>query len=496
METIGKYQIQGELGAGGFGKVYRAFDPTVKRPVAIKVLIADKEEGVLPRFRKEATATANLHHKNIVTVYEFAELAGSPYIVMELLEGQDLRSAMRTGVHLSLFERVRILMEVAEGLHYAHQHKVIHRDVKPENVMLLSDGSVKIMDFGIARVMGDDITRTVTAPVIGTLPYMSPEQVDEAAKVDGRTDIWAWGVILYELYEFISGQHPFKASNSAAVIHKIVNTEPTRLYELAPGCPQALSDLVHRAIAKRCDLRYPTMEDLILDCRPILMQLQRGHVVELLTQATSLLEAGTPERADPLLRSILEFDPTNRHARSLRDHIHRVQSPDDEVLPPPADIQTTALLEPLQPARLTPASTPFWVRYRTLIISLFAATLPIVVLVVVLSRSFSTKAPSDGNKLAPTAVTTPPYAGKKRGRFAWTGPLPPKARLVVDPDGVVEGPGEAQPDFNPGVDIAVRTTETGVDVLETPSSLNKYRLVVVSKSAAPIPYIWFSWNVK
>ena len=151
LKRIRKYEIRAEIGSGGFGRVYEAWDPDVGRAVAIKVLNTAGDRNMLQRFQNEAAAAGRLQHKNIVTVYEFGESDGMPYLVMQLLEGQDLSAVMRGARKLSLFEKVRIMTDVAEGLNAAHRMGITHRDVKPANVMVLPDGSAKIMDFGIAR---------------------------------------------------------------------------------------------------------------------------------------------------------------------------------------------------------------------------------------------------------------------------------------------------------------------------------------------------------
>ena len=168
---IGKYQIQAELGRGGFGSVYRAYDPTVGRLVAIKVLTAPGDQNLLTRFKNEAAAAGNLRHKNIVTIYDFGDHEGLPYIVMEFLDGEDLQQIISRNQPLTLLQKVSIMLQVADGLYCAHRSGVVHRDVKPANIRLLPDGTVKIMDFGIARLVaggsgGARLTRQ--GHVIGT----------------------------------------------------------------------------------------------------------------------------------------------------------------------------------------------------------------------------------------------------------------------------------------------------------------------------------------
>src|SRR6516225_2073153 len=174
-DYIGKYEIEAIIGEGAFGRVYRAHDPTVNRPVAIKVLTGEGKE-LISRFRMEASAAGNLRHKNIVTIYEFGEHKGRPFIAMELLEGEDLSQVIARQESLTLLEKIRIMSQAAEGLHCAHSNGVLHRDVKPANIKLLADGTVKILDFGIARVTRDrDATRlTQKGDLLGTILYMAP----------------------------------------------------------------------------------------------------------------------------------------------------------------------------------------------------------------------------------------------------------------------------------------------------------------------------------
>src|SRR5580692_8841291 len=155
ISRLGRFEIQAEIGRGGFGQVFHALDPLMNRVVAVKVLTASEDIGSLNRFKNEAIAAGNLHHENIVTVYEFGQSGEVPFLVMEYLDGEDLLTVIRNKTPLSLYQKVRIMDQVADGLHCAHSNGVLHRDVKPANIMLLRDGGVKIMDFGIARLVRD-----------------------------------------------------------------------------------------------------------------------------------------------------------------------------------------------------------------------------------------------------------------------------------------------------------------------------------------------------
>jgi serine/threonine-protein kinase len=315
-KRIGKYEIQAELGCGSFGRVYRAYDPAVGRSVAIKELTSEGDPELLARFKSEAGLTGKLQHKNIVTVYDSGEQAGSPYIVMELLEGENLEEILSKKKQLSLLEKLRIMCQIADGLHYAHSCGVIHRDVKPANIMLLPTGVVKIMDFGIARlVSGGTARKTRRGELIGTTIYMSPEQF-RSADADVQTDIFAFGCLFYEL---LSGVHPFNAPDLSAVIGRIMHVEPHPIHEVASGCPAALEALVHRAIAKDRARRYASLDDILLDAEPVMLELRHDEAARLMESISDLIAEGHFDTANVKLKQALELDPTNRNARRLRE---------------------------------------------------------------------------------------------------------------------------------------------------------------------------------
>lgn len=321
-DRIGKYEVRGEIGHGGFGHVYVARDPLVNRLVAIKVLISAEDREVLGRFRAEAAAAGRLHHKNIVTIYDYGEQDGLPYLVMEYLEGRTIQQILQTSGarELSLLEKLDVMSQAAEGLHCAHQNGIVHRDVKPSNIMVLRDGSVKILDFGIARVVHSDTTRrTRTGFLIGTLAYMCPEQF-LGEQVDARADIWAYGVIFYEL---LGGVHPFQANDPASLMYRINNVEPAAISALAPDCPEALAAVLRRALMKDRELRYHSLQELLYDTEPILLELKRERAGRMVSEAQKLLERGEVEGANGMVRSILALDATNREARQLREAIQQ-----------------------------------------------------------------------------------------------------------------------------------------------------------------------------
>ena len=313
---VGRFEIQAEIGQGGGGQVFRAFDSTVNRVVAIKILTSTNSADSLRRFRYEASAAGNLHHPNIVTVYEFGEEGKLPYLAMEYLEGQDLQNILKKGTPYTILQKVEIMTQVAEGLQHAHRSGVLHRDVKPANIMVLKDGSVKIMDFGIARVMHEDQTRMPQKGFLnGTIHYMAPELLT-GSDVNLLCDIWAYGVIYRE---FLSGKNPFEASTQQASVYKIVHEDPA---SLPPDiCPEALQPVLNRLLSKDPELRYQTFEDVLFDTQPILTELRRERAQALLTNAQAACESGKWEEALQVIRSILALDGQNKGARKLRERV-------------------------------------------------------------------------------------------------------------------------------------------------------------------------------
>ena len=248
IERIGRYQVLERVGKGGMGVLYRGFDPVLDREVAIKLMLADfteDTEQMRPRFYREARAAAKLNHRNIVTIFEFAEESNVPYIVMEFLRGTSLGARMSASPRLSLDEKLSIVGQLCDGLSYAHEQGVVHRDVKPDNVFVLEDGTVKLLDFGIAKLTASNLT--LQGDVLGSASYMSPEQVSQSEAVDGRADVFSAGVVLYEL---LTGHKPFQADTPTAVILKILRDPPTPIGTYVSGLPPALCSLVNTALSK------------------------------------------------------------------------------------------------------------------------------------------------------------------------------------------------------------------------------------------------------
>jgi serine/threonine protein kinase len=318
---IGGYQIQKKLGEGAFGRVYQAYDVNVNRLVAIKVLLLSDRE-VVTRFKNEAIVAGNLRHKNIVTIYEFGEHEGLPFLVMEYLDGENLQEVIRSKKPLTMLQRISIMTQIADGLDCAHRHGVVHRDVKPANMMLLPDGTVKIMDFGIARLTSSQQATRLTQQgnVLGTLLYMAPEQFTPNSEVDALCDIFACGEVYYEL---LAGRHPFEANEPRVLVYKVTVEDPQPVRNSVPECPPALEDVLARMLSKPRDLRYHSLKEVLFDIQPVLIDLQQERAAALMAEAQELFQRQEAEAANALLPEILELDPGNRTAYRLRDQIQR-----------------------------------------------------------------------------------------------------------------------------------------------------------------------------
>lgn len=264
LDKIGKYEVSEQIGVGGFGAVYRGRDPFIKRTVAIKTCQVNDDE-IKHRFFREAELAGNLHHKNITTIYDFGVENGIPYIVQEFLTGEDLDKKIKRGDPIPVSRKIEILMAIAEGLGYAHSASIIHRDVKPANVRILEDGAVKVMDFGIAKSLQTESNLTQTGITLGTSAYLAPEQIRGEA-IDRRTDVFAMGVLAYELLAY---RKPFRGEHLSTILYKILNENPEPLQTLAPDVPPALVAAVSRALAKSPADRYSTMEELRRDLQDV-----------------------------------------------------------------------------------------------------------------------------------------------------------------------------------------------------------------------------------
>lgn len=312
----GRYELMQKIARGGMAEVFMAKDQLLDRPVALKVLFPELSVNVsfVERFRREAQAAANLSHPNIVSVFDWGEADNTYYIVMELVEGVTLASLIKESGRLDPEKAASIASDVAASLAFAHKHGVIHRDVKPSNVLLTEDGQVKVTDFGIARAATADGDLTQTGAVMGTATYISPEQA-QGLVVDGRSDVYSLAVVLYEM---LVGRVPFSGETPLAIAYKHVREEAPMPTALIPSIPKALEAIVMKGMAKDPELRYQSATEMADDLRRFLnhqeVKALSGSDLDA-TQVLSIVDIPrTPSQTSPVTRTspMVPVDGTER----------------------------------------------------------------------------------------------------------------------------------------------------------------------------------------
>lgn len=269
-KRLGRYELIRRIGSGGVAVVYQGRDPEREADaadVAIKVC-ASANPKLRRRFLLEAQIAAALQHPNITQILELGSDEGSPYLVQELLEGEDLSACIQRPDPMTLRERIGVLVQIARGLAHAHSQGVLHRDVKPRNVRVLPDGSVKLMDFGFAKLLDRDLNLTTKGVAIGTLGYVSPEQF-RGEQVDARADVFSFGVLAYEL---LTGTRPFAGASFPEVSRRLLEEDPRPVHELNPECDPRLSGLIAACLIKDREWRLAGFE-------PILRELEALHSI-------------------------------------------------------------------------------------------------------------------------------------------------------------------------------------------------------------------------
>src|SRR5262249_3160547 len=316
---IGKYEVVEILGKGGMGVVYKAMDNLIERLVAIKMMTGGFTENpdLLKRFYREAKSTGMLQHPNIVIVYELGEHEGSPYLVMEFLEGEPLDKIIASRRDVSMVEKLGYIIQCCTGLAYAHQRGIVHRDIKPANLMVLKDGNCKIVDFGIARIGDNSMTRT--GQVVGTITYMSPEQIN-AQVVDGRTDIFSAGVMLYEL---LTGILPFEGKDTASTLLKIIHEPPPPLSNYIQNYPPDLDEVIKKALSKDREERYATAEDFAFDLGRVQDTFKKTMVSDYVDRAKQAVEKADLSKAKEILQVVLKVDTQHSVAKELMAEVQQ-----------------------------------------------------------------------------------------------------------------------------------------------------------------------------
>ncbi len=290
MSAFGKYQVVQKIGEGGFGEVYEGLDPSLNRKVAIKTCSSNDEE-LRQRFAREAEIAANLRHPNIVSIFDFGHQDGTPYLVQEYLSGEDLDHKIKRRETLPEATVRDVLKQIASGLKYAHSRDVVHRDIKPANIRILDDGQVRIMDFGIAKLLTAQTQLTRTGMALGTAAYLPPEQI-MGKGVDQRADLFSFGVLAYEL---ITGGRPFSGDSMSTILYAIAHREPEPVKSRCPGCPPRLAAMIETCLAKDPDDRYPSFAEVIAEL---------DGVAAPTTAAVPVPAAGPPPPPPPLPPSV------------------------------------------------------------------------------------------------------------------------------------------------------------------------------------------------
>jgi len=296
---LGRYEIVAEIGKGAMGVVYRANDPMLNRTVAIKTInMAEAEaEGVAEyeaRFYTEAKAAGSLNHPNVIIIYDIGKSGNLVYMAMEYIEGRELRELLAEGKPMPVVQAVDIAAQVADGLAYAHQHQVVHRDVKPANILITPEGRAKIADFGIARMRTNE-SRTQTGVIMGSPKYISPEQV-VGKRADHRSDIFSLGVILYQA---LTGGTPFNGEGLSALMYQITNHEPPPPSSINAQVPVMLDYIMAKVLAKTPESRYQSAADMANDLRECRVQIEGSRASAASLTATRPIPIMTPTAPVP-----------------------------------------------------------------------------------------------------------------------------------------------------------------------------------------------------
>jgi len=365
-ERFGRFRVISELGRGAMGVVYRAEDETLGRVVAVKTISltgsSQQERDIHEaRFLQEARAAAALSHPAIITVYEMGREGDSAFIAMELLEGRELRELIRDAA-LAPADSLRILADVADGLGFAHEKGVVHRDVKPGNIMVLPDGRVKIMDFGIARHR-EPMVKTQTGVLLGSPQYMAPEQI-VGRPFDHRADLFALGLVLYEI---LTGVKPFAGEDIPELTFKVANMAATPPSHLAPDLPPVVDFIIARALKKKPDERYQSAADFGRDLRAAIPEVRAAETAaaqraDAATVPQAALAATGDARTVPLAEMPLELRPSPRFDSAAALERLPVRRPDDPAV-------TQAVIAPPRRMRLDPARLLLVVAYGAALVA-------------------------------------------------------------------------------------------------------------------------------
>ena len=275
-ENVSHYRIIEKLGEGGMGIIYGAEDIKLKRKVALKFLPHElsKDEEAKRRFIHEAQSASALQHTNICTIHDIEETEeGQLFIIMDCYEGESLKEKISRGP-MKLEEALDIAIQIANGLSKAHEKGIIHRDIKPANIFITSDGTVKILDFGLAKLTGVQTKLTKTGLTLGTVSYMSPEQL-HGSGIDNRTDIWSLGILMYEM---LSGLPPFKGEYEQAIMYSIMNEEPEFITKVRNQVPVKIEQIIDKALKKNRDKRFQNVQEMLIELKNLSAEFNSGNL--------------------------------------------------------------------------------------------------------------------------------------------------------------------------------------------------------------------------
>jgi serine/threonine protein kinase len=316
---IGKYRILEELGHGGFATVYKAVDTTLDREVALKVLdpLLTRDSAFMSRFQQEARMTAKLFHPNIAALFEVGQAEGRHFIAMQYIPGHNLRDVVQQRGLLSFDEIASVVQQIGAALDYAHARGVIHRDVKPGNILLDDSGHATLSDFGIVKALEATTIQTTSGAILGTPSYTSPEQA-ESKPLDGRSDLYSLGIVAYEL---CTGAVPFVADTTPSLFYKIVHEVPPPPSQVNARVAGPIEQVLLKAIAKNPDQRYQSGHEFALVLGAAFEQAKGEFAQSLYEQARPLLNSGEFDAAEANLREVLAIQPDHRDAQALLDRV-------------------------------------------------------------------------------------------------------------------------------------------------------------------------------
>ena len=486
MEKIGRYTILGELGRGGFGIVYKAQDPKINRVVAIKTIPTQELRSfaggkeLYERFSREAQSAGSLSHPNIVTVFELAEDEAVTYIVMEFVPGRSLRDLMTDAAPIPVERKLSLIRQMAEALDFAHENGIIHRDVKPANILVTDAGVAKIADFGVAKIVSQQ-TMSATGAAIGTPSYMSPEQI-MAKGVDGRSDQFSLAVIAYEL---LTGKQPFDGDSLPALIHQILSIEPPDPATVCEEVERPGSGVLLRGLAKQSDQRFPT-------CVAFSDALRRAvinkEITGTLPVAAVAAAVAAPAAEVPVAKSSSSPLVKAGLAIGLGIAVAAVFIVRNQNQPAPVAVTAPEPAKAVAPIENRPVAT-VETKKPELIKDVKKKEAPVVAaLPPPVAETRPAEAPDPGPD-APAAS----YNGPPEGRFSWSGVFGPGEKLVIVRNRVRKGSvgGSGLP---PGIPLQVEASPADIKVVQQPNAANGFRLVVANSSGAAVSGFSVVWR--